>query len=90
MINGNNARKQCDKTNATTRIQGVVNDAQNSLDLAYAAGTLATPAGIAQPDAVQYAEKLQDGEFKKAVEDAKSWLKPTIKKISDIKLNDYE
>ena len=72
VINGNTAKNQCDRANATARLQEVVNDAQCSLDLA---GTLATTAGVARPDAVQYAEELQDGEYKEAVEDAKRWLK---------------
>ena len=67
-----------------------MSDAQYSMDLAFAAGTLATTANVARPDAVQCAEKLHDEEHRKAVEDAKSWLKPTIKKIGDIELNDYE
>ena len=60
VINGNTANKQGEKSNATTRLQEVISDAQYSLDLAFAAGTMATTAGIARPDAVQYAEKLQD------------------------------
>ena len=60
------------------------------MDLAFAAGTLATAENVARPDAVQYAERFHYEEYIKAVEDAKSWLKPTIKKISDIELNDYE
>ena len=58
--------------------------------MAFAAGTLATTAGIARPDTVHYAEKLQDGEYKEAVEDAKRWLKSTIKKIGEIELNGHE
>ena len=75
MINGNTANNQGEKANATVRLQEVVTDAQYSLDLAFAVGTLATTAGIARPDAVQYAERLQDGEYKEAVEDPKRWLK---------------
>ena len=51
---------------------------------------LAMTAGIARPDAVRYAEKLQDGDYKEAVEDAKRWLKSTIKKIVEIELNGHE
>ena len=87
VINCNTANNQGEKANATTRLQEVVTDA---LDLAFAAGTLAMTAGIARPDAVQYAEKLQDGEYKEAVEDAKRWLKSTIKKIGEIELNGHE
>ena len=60
------------------------------MNLAFAAGTLATTANVAGPDAVQNAERLHDEEYRKAVEDAKSWLKPTVKKIGDIELNDYQ
>ena len=60
------------------------------MDLAFAAGTLATTANIARFDAVQYAKNLNDEEYRKAVEDAKNWLKQTVKKISDIELNDCE
>ena len=90
VINGNTAKNQCDRANATARLQEVITDGQYSLDLAFAAGTLATTAGIARPDAVQYAEKLQDGEYKEAVEDAKRWLKSTIKKVNDLELNNHE
>ena len=90
MINGNTANNQGEKDNATARLQEVVTVAQYALDLAFAAGALATTAGIARPDAVQYAEKLQDGEYKEAVEDTKRWLKSTIKKIGEIELNGHE
>ena len=58
--------------------------------MAFAAGTLATTMSIARSDAVKYAEKLQDGEYKETVEDAKRWLKSTIKKVNEIELNSYE
>ena len=58
------------------------------MDLAFVAGTIATSTGVARSDAVQYADKLNDEESKKAVEDAKTWLKSTVKKISDLEQND--
>ena len=79
-----------DRANATARLREIMSDAQYSMDLALAAGTLATAANVARPDAVQYAEIFHYEEYIKAVEDAKSWLKATIKKVSDIELDDYE
>ena len=90
VINGNTANNQGEKAIATARLQEVVTDAQYALDLAFAAGTLATTAGMARPDAVQYAEKLQDGVYKEAIEDAKRWLKSTVKKIGELELNGHE
>ena len=90
VINGNTANNQGEKANATARLQEVITDAQYSLDLGFAAGTLATTAGIARPDAVQHAERLQDGVYKEAVEDAKRWLKSTVKKVGEIELNGHE
>ena len=71
MINGKAAINQRERADAVEKLQEVVTDAQHSLDLAFAAGTLATTMSIARSDAVNYAEKLQDGEYKEAVEDAK-------------------
>ena len=90
VINGNRTKNKNDKANATARLREIISDAQHSMDLPFAAGTLATTANIAHSDAVQYAEKLNDEDHKKAVEDANSWLKPTVKKISEIELNDCE
>ena len=44
----------------------------------------------ARSDAVKYAEKLQDGEYKEAIEDTKRWLKSTIKKANELELNSHE
>ena len=90
VINGNTANNQSEKANATARLQEVVTDAQYALDLALAAGTLATTAGIARPVSVQYSEELQDGAYKETIEDAKRWLKSTVKKIDEIELNGHE
>ena len=75
VINGNKTKNKDDKAGATARLREIISDAQNSMDLASAAGTLTTTANIARSDAVQYAENLNDEEYRKAVEDAKNWLK---------------
>ena len=58
MINGKAAINQRERADAVEKLQEVVTDAQHSLDLAFAAGTLATTMSIARSDAVKYAEKL--------------------------------
>ena len=83
VINSNRTKNKNDKANAAARLRQIIRDTQHSMDLAFAAGTIATSANIARSDAVQYAQKLNDEDYKKVVEDAKSWLKPTVKKISD-------
>ena len=72
------------------KLQEVVTDAQYSLDLAFAAGTLATTKNTARTDAVRYAEKLQDCEYRNTLEGAKRWLKSTIKKVNDLETNSHE
>ena len=42
--------------NAIAAIRDALNEAQQGMDLAFAAGTLATPAGIAREDSSKYAE----------------------------------
>ena len=54
-----------EKADAFEKIQEVFADAQYSLDLAFAAGTLATTKSTARTDAVRYAEILQDREYKR-------------------------
>ena len=90
MINGKTAVDKKEKADAFGILQEIVTDAQHSLDLAFAAGTLATTKGTARTDAVKNAEKLQDGEYKDALEDAKRWLKSTIKKVNELELNSHE
>ena len=57
--------------------------------MSFSAGTLATLAGVARSDSVQCADKLQDGKYKEALENAKIWLKSTAKKIGEIELNNH-
>ena len=89
VIQGNTTDKHGEKAKATSRLQEVIADAQYALDLAFSVETLATPAGIARSDSVQYADKLQDGKYKEALENAKIWLKSTAKKIGEIELNNH-
>ena len=70
VINGKAAIDEKEKAEAFGKIQEIITDAQHSLDLAFAAGTLATTKGTARTDAVKYAELLQNGEYKDALEDA--------------------
>ena len=81
VINGNRTKNKNDKANATARLREIISDAQHSMDLAFAAGTLATTANIARSDAVQYAEKLNDEDYKKAVEDAKNCSNQQSKRL---------
>ena len=90
VINGKTDIDKKEKADAFEKLQEVVADAQYSLDLAFAAGTLATTKSTARTDAVRYAEKLQDCEYRDTLEGAKRWLKSTIKKINDLETNSHE
>ena len=60
------------------------------MDSAFAAGTLATPAGIARSASERYAERLNDEDTKTAIDDAKDYLKKAIEKISDLEQDNYK
>ena len=90
VIQGNTDERQDEKAKAVSRLQEVITDAQNALDLAFSVGTLSTLSGIARSDSAQYASKLQDGRYEKALENAKLWLKSTAKKISQLEQNNSE
>ena len=72
-----------EKTKTVSKFQEVITDAHYALDLAFAAGTLSTLAGVARSDSVQYTSKLQDNKYKETLENAKIWLKSTAKKIGE-------
>ena len=55
--------------------------AQEGMDLAFAAGTLSTTAGIAREDSVRYTERYNDEEAKKARSDAKVGLKKALENL---------
>ena len=84
MIQSKANEKQDKKTKAVSRLREVVTDAQIALDVAFSAGTLATPTGAARSDSAQFASNLQDGRYKVVLSEAKVWLKSTAKKIGDL------
>ena len=59
------------KQEGIRRICDTISTAQEGLDLAFAAGTLSTPACIAQEDSVRYKERYSSEDAKKAMIDAK-------------------
>ena len=71
VINGKTATDKKEKAEAFGKLQEVVTDEQYSLDLAFAAGTLAATKNTARTVAVRYAEKLQDCEYRDTLEGAK-------------------
>ena len=60
------------------RICDTIGAAQEGLDLAFAAGTLATTACIAREDSIRYKEKYSKDEVAKAMGDAKAGLKRAL------------
>ena len=58
---------------------------REGLDLAFAAGTLATTACIAREDSVRYKEKYSKDEAAKAMGDAKAGLKRALEKLTVLK-----
>ena len=90
VINDKTATDKRKKADAFGKLQEVISDAQYSLDLAFAAGTLATIKNTARTDAVRYAEKLQDCEYRNTLEGVKRWLKSTIKKVIDLETNSHD
>ena len=63
--------------------------AQEGMNLAFAAGTLSTTAGIAREDSLRYAERYNNEDAKKARDDAKVGLKKALEKSSDLEKDDY-
>ena len=72
-------RHRDDKSDAVKMICNMMIEAQQGMDSAFAAGTLATPAGIARPDSEQYAERLNDEDAKTAIDDARDHLKKSYR-----------
>ena len=90
VISGDNTKSKDDKSSASTMFREVINETQYAMDLAFIAGAIATSTGVARSDAVQYAEKLNNEKAKTAVDDAKTWLKATVDKISNLEQDDYK
>ena len=72
---GQETKNRYDKSDAVKIICDAISEAQQSMDLAFAAGTIATEAGVARSDSVQYADRLNDEDAKIAINDAKDGLK---------------
>ena len=90
VINGDTTKSKDDRSNAVNMFRDVISEAQHAMDLAFIAGTITTSTGVARSDAVQYAEKLNDEEAKTAVDDAKTCLKATVDRISNLEQDDYK
>ena len=71
-------------SNAIGAIRDALNGAQQGMDLAFAAGTLATPAGIAREDSSKYAERFSVEDTKTAAVEAKIYLKRSLEKSSEL------
>ena len=63
------------KANAIKAIGDTINGAQQGMDLAFAAGTLSTSAGVPREDSSRYAERYNIEDTKKAMGEAKVYLK---------------
>ena len=66
------------------------NEAQQGMDLAFAAGTLATAAGVPREDSLRHAERCNNEDTKKATSDAKIYLKKALEKVSDLGRDNYK
>ena len=68
---GQAARNRNVRSDAIKAVCDTINEAQQGMDLAFAAGTLATAAGVAREDSLRYAERCNNEDTKKAANDAK-------------------
>ena len=69
------------KADAIVAIGDALNGAQQGMDLAFTAGTLSTPAGVAREDSSRYAERLSVEDAKMAAVKARTYLKTNTRKI---------
>ena len=60
------------------------------MDLAFAAGTLSTPAGVTREDSSRYAERHNVEDTKKAAVEAKTYLKRALEKSSELSKDNYK
>ena len=63
------------RSEAVKVVCDTINTAQEGMDLAFAAGTLATTASVAREDSLRYIERYNNEDAKKATNDAKVGLK---------------
>ena len=72
------------KANEIVAIGDALNRAQQGMDLAFAAGTLSTPAGVTREDSSRYAERHNVEDTKKAAVEAKAYVKRALEKSSEL------
>ena len=90
MINVQAAVRQGTRdSGAIAAIRDTLNEAQQGMDLAFAAGTLATPAGIAREDSLMYAEGFSVEDTKTAAVEAKIYLKRSLEKSSELSRDNF-
>ena len=87
---GQEAKNRNVRSEAMKLVCETINIAQESMDLASAAGTLATTAGVAREDSSRYTERCNNGDIKKAINDAKIGLKKTLEKVNGLRQDNYK
>ena len=75
---------------AIRTICDTISTTQEGLDLAFAAGTLATTACIAREDSSKYKERYSSEDAKKALIEAKAGLKRALEKANNLERNDFK
>ena len=78
------------KQEGIRRICDTISTAQEGLDLAFAAGTLSTPACNAREDSVRYKERYSNEDAKKAMIDAKTGLKRALEKANSLEKENFK
>ena len=78
------------KQEGIRRICDTISTAQEGLDLAFAAGTLSTPACNAREDSVRYKERYSNEDAKKAMIDAKAGLKRALEKANSLEKENFK
>ena len=78
------------KANAIKAIGDTINGAQQGMDLAFAAGTLSTSAGVDLEDSSRYAERHNVEDTKKPAVEAKTYLKRALEKSSELSKDNYK
>ena len=71
-------------------IGDTINEAQQGMDLAFAAGTLSTAAGVSREDSLRYAERSNIEDTERAMSEAKVSLKRALEKSSVLRKDNYE
>ena len=75
---------------AIVAIGDALNDAQLGMELAFTAGMLATPAGVARDDSSRYAQGMSVENSKLAAVKAKTYLKQTLDKAKALAKDDFK